>query len=273
MERHNLHTHTYLCKHAEGNVDDYCKAAIDNGLTILGFSDHTPHVDGRWIKSRMALDEFPQYVADVREAQRQYADKMTILLGLEYEYLPAEKSFVEDELFGKYAIDYLIGAVHDFPMPGAGVWNAPFNPSDWFFYRKNVTPQDLCSMTDYILASMETRLFIYFAHPDMFGIGWRGWDETATDCARAICQASNAYDIPLEINAYGIRKPKVIDNDVERWQYPMRRFWEIAGEEGVTAVIGADAHRPQDVWGGMEIAEQFAVEYGIKLVDAAELVR
>ena len=25
--RHNFHTHTYRCKHATGDVDDYCRAA------------------------------------------------------------------------------------------------------------------------------------------------------------------------------------------------------------------------------------------------------
>ena len=38
----NYHTHTYLCKHAVGTIEDYIKRAIDLGYEELGFSDHFP---------------------------------------------------------------------------------------------------------------------------------------------------------------------------------------------------------------------------------------
>ena len=38
----NYHTHTARCRHATGTEEEYVLAAIDRGLKILGFSDHTP---------------------------------------------------------------------------------------------------------------------------------------------------------------------------------------------------------------------------------------
>ena len=38
----NYHTHTWRCMHAEGTEREYVERAIEGGLKILGFSDHTP---------------------------------------------------------------------------------------------------------------------------------------------------------------------------------------------------------------------------------------
>lgn len=37
---YNLHTHNYLCGHADGTVEDYVREAVKNGVKILGISDH-----------------------------------------------------------------------------------------------------------------------------------------------------------------------------------------------------------------------------------------
>ena len=37
----NYHTHTKRCHHACGEDREYVEAAIESGLKILGFSDHT----------------------------------------------------------------------------------------------------------------------------------------------------------------------------------------------------------------------------------------
>lgn len=38
----NYHTHTWRCNHAVGTEREYVERAIEGGLKILGFSDHTP---------------------------------------------------------------------------------------------------------------------------------------------------------------------------------------------------------------------------------------
>ena len=38
----DYHTHHYRCGHAQGNIEDYIKAALNKGLTEIGISDHAP---------------------------------------------------------------------------------------------------------------------------------------------------------------------------------------------------------------------------------------
>ena len=45
----NFHTHTYRCKHAVGNEEDYVIEAINQNLTTLGMSDHGPYPDDRLV--------------------------------------------------------------------------------------------------------------------------------------------------------------------------------------------------------------------------------
>ena len=39
----NYHTHTPRCRHAQGTEEEYAQAAVNAGMEILGFSDHTPY--------------------------------------------------------------------------------------------------------------------------------------------------------------------------------------------------------------------------------------
>lgn len=40
----NYHTHTFRCKHADGEDKEYVEAAIKAGIKTLGFSDHCPWI-------------------------------------------------------------------------------------------------------------------------------------------------------------------------------------------------------------------------------------
>ena len=61
----NYHTHTYRCQHASGDVEDYCQAAVEQGLQVLGISDHTALPDDRWPNVRMAFSDLPDYTAAI----------------------------------------------------------------------------------------------------------------------------------------------------------------------------------------------------------------
>ena len=80
---YNYHTHTYLCKHAKGDVEDYVKAAIDAGFKGLGFSDHGPLLKN-WI--RMSEDDFNNhYLKEIERCKKKYKN-IKIFSGLEIEY-------------------------------------------------------------------------------------------------------------------------------------------------------------------------------------------
>ena len=85
----NYHTHTVYCKHAWGTMREYIEAAIENGIQILGFSDHVPFPeDGEYVSDiRMSMEEAASYVEDIRALQDEYKDRIKIYIGFEAEYV------------------------------------------------------------------------------------------------------------------------------------------------------------------------------------------
>lgn len=232
----NYHTHTYRCKHAIGTVDDYVNAAVKRGLTTLGFSDHSPMPDERWAPVRMALDELDEYLAEIDRAQQRFPT-IRLLKGLECEFADDLANFIADELLGARRLDYLVAGPHWVPIQG-----------EWLsVYRDINSPAHLSSYVDYLAATMSSGLFAFIAHPDLFATSYLRWDDNTRAAARDICAASIQLKVPLELNAYGMRKPKIATPDGDRWMYPWRPFWEIAADLGVSVVVSSDAHAPEDV--------------------------
>ena len=86
----NYHTHTPRCNHAEGSEREYVECALQAGLEILGFSDHTPYLypEGHHSWFRMRIDQLDDYVQTVLALRKEYAGKIEIPVGLELEYYP-----------------------------------------------------------------------------------------------------------------------------------------------------------------------------------------
>ena len=260
----NLHTHTYFCKHASGTVADYCRAALDAGLAVLGMSDHSPFPDDRRITSRMRFDQMVEYLAMIAAARREFHD-LTILAGLEVDVdrdFPRE--FYRDELQKRFGLDYLAVGVHFAQTPdGEAHYIHPERRFDLdtirLFVEKNVE-------------MIKWGIFDFVAHPDIWCMSLDRWTPEVEEIARRIPAAAARTGVPLEINAYGLRKPEGDYADGRRSQYPLDAFWRMASEYPITCVIGSDAHRPEDVYGNSDDAYAIAEKYRIPCVNA-ELAR
>ena len=237
----NLHTHTWRCKHAEGDAIDYAREAAAAGMHTLGFADHTPWPDDRWPSVRMHVDQLDEYRAAVSAAQAAVPD-LRVLLGMECEWLPEHADWLDSHLGPAAGFDYLIGAVHYFPpLPGSSTWDSPYGSKDG--------PADPLRYASQAVATIASRRFIFLAHPDVFAASN---PEFTADCATAahqIARAAADHDVPLELNSYGLRKAQ----SMGRPPYPWRPFWEIVADYPVRVVISSDAHRPHDVAHGEEL--------------------
>src|SRR5574344_2601377 len=111
MMKTNFHIHTYRCGHAKGDIEDYVAEAVNRGFEHIGFADHTPLPDNWWGEIRMGLDDLPDYLNKISEAQEKYPE-IKISKGLECDYFKRYDDFFKDELPNKYHLDYLIGSVH-----------------------------------------------------------------------------------------------------------------------------------------------------------------
>lgn len=226
----NLHTHTARCGHAKGADREYVENAIKGGLTTLGFADHMPFrfPDGYESSFRIPMEQKEDYIASLRALREEYKNQIAIHIGFEMEYYP----LYFKEMKG-LAID--LGA--EFLLLSQHYVGSEYPSGSRYMGRTDHDDKDLILYADTLIEGMSTGIFTYAAHPDL--IRYTGEDTALYENEmRRICKAAKTYGIPLEINLLGIRGGR---------HYPLRRFWEIAAEEGCTAVIGCDAHEPESV--------------------------
>ncbi|MCZ6886981.1 MAG: histidinol-phosphatase [Gammaproteobacteria bacterium] len=260
QHKHNFHTHTYRCKHAKGDIDDYCEAAVAMGMETLGFSDHSALPDDRWIRARMPFEDLHEYIGAIDRGRENYPD-LNILKGMECEYIPEFHAYYEDELLGEHDFDYLIGAAHFFPTGGKWVGT----------YGGTKDSQSLRAFADYTVDMMATGLFEFIAHPDLFGNCYLQWDENTSACARDILTSAKELDIGMEINALGLRKQAYKKSDNPYPLYPWIPFWEMAAECDAPVIINSDAHRPEDLQARTGDAQAIRQELGLREMDIARI--
>ena len=131
----NYHTHTYRCRHAEGTEREYIERAIEGGLKVLGFSDHTPMPvpDEYYIACptvRMHPEEFEGYVDTLTALKNEYRRDIDIRIGVEAEYV--QPLFEEMTAFlDQYPLDYMILGQHvvgDILYGDETVWSSRPHP-------------------------------------------------------------------------------------------------------------------------------------------------
>ena len=254
--KRNLHTHTYRCKHAKGDVNDYCEYAVKHGLSELGISDHTALPDNRWGFMRMNLMELNDYSQKISKAQTEY-EEIKLYKGMECDYNSDYMSFYEDVLLGDYCFNYLIGSVHWFPHKGEWV-NINDGPKTQF---------ELFSYINYLIQAISTGKFLFIAHPDIFYKSYRSWDENCEAACRDLFTAASSNSTPLEINGLGFRKPKINDGQTFRRPYPSDEFWGLAAGFSISVVINSDAHRPADIIANISDGIELAQKYDLHQAD------
>ncbi len=171
------------------------------------------------------------YEADCeQEKQKASGSPLTILTGYECDYLKGYHSYFEDL---KQRVDYLICGVHDL---------SPDLDQEYSVFYSNLTKHDLFRYTDMYCQALESGLFLFGAHPDVFAHSYPKWDAEAKAASRAIIECAVSNNVALEINANGMRKRKVKGESGLRYAYPLAEFWRMASEYPLKVVTNSDAH-------------------------------
>ena len=221
----NYHTHTKRCRHAHGEDEEYVLAALEKGLQILGFADHTPYpFPGDYYSTfRMFPEDLSDYVNSILSLREKYAGKLQILVGLETEYYPAHFADLQ-AMLKDYPIDYMLLGQH-------ALGNEQGD------YMCGWPTEDVQTLKRYVNQSMEgmnTGCFAYFAHPDL--INFVGDAKAYKEHMRTLIREAKSCNVPLELNLAGLYTGR---------NYPNRQFWELVAEEGAVAIMGVDAHSPE----------------------------
>lgn len=227
----NYHTHTSRCHHAEGTDEAYVESAIRGGYDILGFSDHAPwpYTSGFVSHTRMLPADLAEYVSHLQGLKEKYSDQIELRIGLESEYYPDMISWLS-EIREKYQLDYLLFGNHHYPDEERGS----------YFGMCTTDEHQLHLYEKSIIEGMQTGLYAYVAHPDLFMGSYPKFDKHCEEVSRNICREANRLHLPIEYNLGCAAYCEMTGESL----FPHPAFWEIAKEEGCTAIIGVDAHLP-----------------------------
>jgi histidinol-phosphatase (PHP family) len=245
----DYHTHTNLCKHADGVAEDYVRKALDLGFDEVGCSDHSPLPNGFDGEHRMTLDEFTQlYRPMVDDVRVKFNEKIKVRFGIEADYLPGTEEFMK-KFLEENDFDFIIGSIHFL--------------GDWGFDNfKNVRryqEKDVYEVyVEYFKTLKEAAgsgMFDIVGHIDVVKVfGYRP-DRDYDDILRDAMKAIKENGLVVEINTAGLRKPV---GEV----YPSVKILEIIMEMDIPLTLGSDSHTPGDVGRDFDLAVELVKKYG-----------
>lgn len=258
------HTHTARCGHAFGTDEEYVVNAIKNGVKVLGFTDHAmlPNIHEPGMRGDFSLLE--DYISSINKLKEKYKDQITIYLGMEAEYSPCFKSYYQS-LLKEGKMDYLIDGQHSFSEDGRHMI------SFYNRYWKEHPDEFLKTYESLIIEAIESGLYLYIAHPDIY-LEWYGkWDEKSELVAKHIIETANKHEMPLEINMGRSRLGGYYPGkDLTYMKYPDKHFWALASKMNVKALFGVDAHAPWDFDEGktpFDYFRNFQKQCGVTMLD------
>ena len=246
----NYHTHTRWCNHGTGEIEDYIKEAIKYGLEEISMTEHVPLTDNL-DPSRMRWEEFHQYNDDFDRVIDKYSNEIKIIKGFECEYYPeAMESYYRFK--EKYGYEIFILGQH----------TCGKNREHDSFFKKG--PEVLKLYAEEIGEGLKTGMFTFLAHPDLILQNYNNgpWDGYAEETMRSIFEICEKLDVPIEINANGLRGNRF---------YPDKQTFQLSKEYDLKYIINSDAHKPDSLVDNAIIETQrFAKNLGIKVLEKLE---
>lgn len=261
----NYHTHTFLCKHALGDSEDYVKRAISLGYHTIAITDHGPFpkfLQKKLNSRRMSIEQYEEVYLDMLERSvNKHKNEILVLKGVEIEYLPELEPFYPRFLKD---LDFMILGQHYLKKENEhkSIYS-PLSKEDILLYAKTV------------VSGIETGMFKIVAHPEIFcwNLKEEEWDETCIEAANMIVDAAVKNQVVLEINVNGVRnsfyqRKEFYQDGKINFPYPRREFWDIAQSKNAMIVINDDAHAPNRLLDDYTLKTyKFVTEGGITIID------
>lgn len=245
----DYHTHTELCKHAQGRPVDYLLAADETGLPGLACTDHCPTPDAYDLEHRMKLEEFERYSEWVREARA--VNSLPVLFGIEADYYVGCTEFLSGFL-ARHSFDYILGSVHYLDY-----W-AFANPAQRTLWETEDTQAVWKKYFELVGEMAQTRLYHVAAHLDLpKKFGHRPRDRHLREMVLPVLDVILATGMAIEINTSGLTKPV-------RETFPSAEILSWACEREIPITFGSDAHEPGRVGAFFDQAVALAREVGYR---------
>ena len=208
-----------MCGHAEGEMEDYVRVAIDKGLDEMGFSDHFPLLHIEMQNISMKMEELPFYFSCISALKEKFRGRIEIKSGLEVDYTPETEKQTR-KILKKYNLDYVLGSCHFL-----GEWpiDHPDHIDEW---KKRDVALVYKEYFQRINKMADTGIFDIIAHIDLVKKFGFIPEINLTNIYKDAALHIKKNNLCLEVNTSGLRKPvKEI--------YPAQEFLKICFDADV----------------------------------------
>ena len=250
----SVHTHSTLCD-GKASPEAMAAAAYDAGVRYFGVSchSHTPIPDD---EGAVLPADMTDYRAAVLALREQYAGRMEVLLGLEWD---------SQSDISPYGFDYWIGSVHYQKAPDGAYYAADWGEAQFSACRDRMCGGDALAVAEgYFrdvarVAAMRPTILGHLDLITKLNAGNRFFDEDTPRYRRAALEALHAVDphaTLLEINTGGVSR------GYRTAPYPalfLLREWHAMGG---SIILTADAHSTDTLVFGYDQAAELAKAAG-----------
>lgn len=255
MIRADLHNHTWY-SHGVATTAEMYAAAQKTKLDWFGFSEHSPLPPGYACGLYRHGDlsgVFPHYAREVMELRRT-ALRPKVLFGMELDWIPARRDFMED-VVAAYPFDYVIGGLHylgAFSI-GSGDWD---DGETARFARYRAYYEEMARMA-------ASGLVDVVAHPDFIKLHsfdsfhrWLKKPDSLRLVERALVAMSEA-GVAMEISSAGLRR-------AYHEAHPAPSILKLAAAAGVSITFGSDSHSTDSIGGDFHTLAACARSHGFR---------
>ncbi|KAF9463207.1 Polymerase/histidinol phosphatase-like protein [Collybia nuda] len=255
---HSHHSHSgQFCKHAKGLLEDVVLEAIRQGFEIYGLTEHVPryraedlYPEEEGLTPNFLMKQFHQFLDEAHRLKALYAPKITLLIGLETEFITDTDLDHLDLLLRKVGgrVEYIVGSIHhvsgvpiDFDLATYRKSQHSLGP---FNSEQEAQESFLCAYFD-----AQYELLLRF-HPEIIGhldlcrlyepqLQFSNYSLAWKKIERNIVYAIK-YGALFEVNAAAFRK---------HWDspYPARDVIEFVLKKGGRFALSDDSHGPHAV--------------------------
>jgi histidinol-phosphatase (PHP family) len=253
MNLMDYHTHHKRCGHALGSIEDYIEGAIKKNLKEIGISDHFPvgAISAKDPELRelvkgasMHIEEFPNYIEEIKELRKKYKDKIEVKISTEVGFntpgrsLDGQKKVLEP--FIDEDIDYLLAGVHDIKWHESPIFvlDAKKNSEILNKYGEEETHLNYIGKLEKLV---DTNYFDIIAHFDYIRMlllpNRPSYSEKVWQTLLNLLDKIKNNGMAVEINTSGVMKGAGS-------QFPSDNIVKELIERKVPLALGSDSHNP-----------------------------
>jgi histidinol-phosphatase (PHP family) len=239
----DYHMHTRFSHDSQATLDEMAEAALARGLKEICFTEHFDFDPGEPAYGRLKWDAYAAAVAEVRQ---RYAGRLTLRLGLEFDFLRAYGPRV-GEVLDRMPADFRLGSVH--AAAGYRLYHLRKGVPEGFQVRPVLA--DYLAEVEALAASGWCHALGHFdyvykqvpalAAPVRDAEYWRAIERILATCIRR--------GVAIEVNTHHTGEGLAMSADLEI----LRRYRALGGRR---VTVGSDAHRPGEVGHDFAMAEE-----------------